>query len=52
MQVNRKHTAIAVSTLLSLLALAGIAYRAKDYPKAIGYANRYRPFFWNVGLRA
>jgi outer membrane protein assembly factor BamD (BamD/ComL family) len=25
-----------------LQALAGIAYRAKDYPKAIGYANRYR----------
>lgn len=25
-----------------LQALAGIAYRAKDYPKAIGYATRYR----------
>lgn len=25
-----------------LQALAGIAYRAKDYTKAIGYANRYR----------
>ncbi len=25
-----------------LQALAGMAYRAKDYPKAISYANRYR----------
>ncbi len=25
-----------------LTALAGMAYRAKDFPKAIGYANRYR----------